>query len=149
MTINKPSAIFILADTNTPRKRPNSKATSAFKKLYWEDATQEQREKGLWVQSLKGTFTYLFETEEEKQERWLDKQYHMRKMLNYILENYNMDVYNEVVKVYKDEFDKYEVDTDFKFPHCRYAGGQCDLFCPYYRGDCHYEEILDAVVTAM
>lgn len=148
--ISTSAAAFIMADSETPNKRPGSKAGLLIKRLYWDDATQEQRDTHTWICSGDRTYTILPLTEEEEQERWLDRQYHMRQMINYILENFGIAVYNEVITSYKDEFEKYNVKIDNDFPHCKYAAGQCDLFCKYYkRGGCCYEEVLDAVVTAM
>ena len=127
---------YFFADVNTPQRRPESKVKAGPRILMWEDATQEERDKYIWIEDkrLMGSKTYCFvpPTAAEVEDKYLDRQYHMRLMLNYILENYGIDMYNKVVKEYKERFEEYDVNVDKAFPHCKYAAGQCDLFCKYY-----------------
>ena len=150
MIISGVSAAYITADAEVPNKRPDSKAGPRMKKLMWEDATQEQRDNLMWFKTMLGTYTLLSHTKEEEHEIWLDKQYHLQEMLKYILKHNGLDTYFKVYNFYKDRFDEYQVTVDNEFPHCKYADGQCDLFCKYYKsGNCWYETRLDQTVTAM
>ena len=139
-------AAWVLADANSPNKRLDSKGFPCIKRLMWEDATQEQREKLTWIKGLRGTYAFVHPTKEEEKEIWLDRQYHMRQMLYYILENYGIDIFNKVIERYKAAFDKYDVNTNIDFKHCEYAG-QCDLFCPFYCGGCQFNDALDQTVV--
>ena len=137
---------FASASLNAPTRRPNSKKISRLVRLWWRDATQEQKEdKNLvWMNSTHGIYCFLPLTEADAKELWLDNQYHAREMLKYILEHYDINTYNKVTNAYKDEFERYGVQTK-----CCDVDGQCNLLCPYYRGGCRYEEVLDAVVGGM
>ena len=150
MIINSITAAYLNADCAVPNKRPNSKVKHRTKRLFWDDATQEQKDNLTWIQTLLGTYTIIPNTKEEEHEIWLDQQYHLQQMLDYILNNYGFDTYNKIIDIYKDRFDEYEVEINNDFLHCKYADGQCDLFCKYYKcGGCRYEERLDQTVRAM
>ena len=136
------NAARFTADMNTGRIRPGNKKIRRTPFIDWKDATEEQKETLKWCTfNDRGrnawTQAYLPFTEEEKQIRKDNELYHYEKMFKYILENYGND--------YADKFAKECVEKDMEvsieaYPRCKYAEGQCDIFCNFYiRGECNYE----------
>lgn len=126
------------ADMNTGRIRPGNKKIRTMPFIDWKDATEEQKETLNWC-IFDDTWkqAYFPFTEEEKQIRKDNELYHYEKMFQYLLENYG----NGYAFRFAEECIKKDMKLSIKaYPHCKYAEGQCDMFCNFYkRGECNYE----------
>jgi len=121
----------------------------AFPKIYWEDATEEQRQDKdiMWVTApmFGKTRKYFLRsyTNEEKEIIKKREKWRLEQMFDYILKVYGWEY---AIKFYQDsswsdKFKKYNIVIDTRIPHCKYANGQCDLFCEYLSsGRCEYAE---------
>lgn len=133
------SAAKLNADFRSPDIKPGNPHIPYYKRIMWDEATQEQKDTLNWVTSLisgrENKSAVLPLTPQEKKILAENKHYHQEQMYIYLLENYGNDYAHKFLE---------EVAlnrTDLKiYPHCKYANGQCDMFCDYYKeGVCIYE----------
>ena len=123
-------AVFF-ADINTKRAPSRDLLVDRFRRIRWEDATDEQKENLLWVKYDKTLTAHLPLTEAEQEQIKKNDAFHKDEMYKYLLSNYGVD--------YADRFAKHHmIKTDL--PQCAYTHGQCNLLCDYFKkGKCSYE----------
>lgn len=129
-------------------KSPNQRKMET---ITWDEATEDERENGLWFSGPFGNEKKMFKRHSEEELKQIEEdtktwmQAKLNFMFNYILEHYNY----EYAKFFYDcdswheKFIKYDVKIDFNtIPHCKYSkDGQCDLFCPFIsKKGCTYSE---------
>lgn len=129
-------------------KRPGGKVINPYSKLRWEDASEEIRKDPNvnWYtrDSLmygKEIYTFRKPTKEEKREIFLNNQWKIKEQFKYILKKYGWKIAEKFYIVKKNVFEEFEIEINFNIiPHCEYSKEkQCDLFCPYFKGNCKYE----------
>lgn len=117
----------------------------AIPKIYWEDASEEERKTGNWItfynkSPQKYTWSqqkYKFRehTEAELQELENYEIKRLKGMYKYLLDNYGwiiaQDFYN--TPEWNKKFKNYNLKMENNLPHCKYTEeGQCNLFCDFY-----------------
>lgn len=142
MVIKGYAAAKLMADMNTPTVKPgNKKIPRNHSVVYWDDATDKQKKELKWCSiscgGIKNKFARIELTQEEKEMLADNTKYHYMEIFKYLLNNYGND--------YALQFWEECIEKDVRFelnayPHCKYANGQCDIFCDYYKeGVCIYE----------
>ena len=145
MVIKGYAAAKLMADMNTPDVRPGNKRIPRNHSLvFWENATDEQKKELKWYSVLYGggvkkKFAHIELTQEEKEMLADNTKYHYMEIFKYLLDHYGND--------YALQFWEECIEKDVRFelnayPRCRYANGQCDMFCDYYKeGVCIYDKV--------
>ena len=120
----------LLATLEAPNIRPGGRYIDRFRRIKWEDATEEQRKNLTWIRfGLNGPKTaHLPLTPEEKEEIKLNEQYHKEQVCKYLLEHFNIEFAKQYAKTNN-------VNIDLNVPYCLHDN-QCNLFCPFYEGRC-------------
>jgi hypothetical protein len=142
-------AIILEADMAIPQIRPGGNKMINYNQrmIFWETAPTAMKEdpsvewRTVWGKKM--ALRRL--TDEEKAEMKLNQAWRIEEMFNYILKKYGWKsaykFYN--IKSWRKKFDDAGFVPNFKIPHCKYEeGGQCDLECPFFKGECVYEEDL-------
>ncbi len=132
-------AAVLQAETSIPPIRPGGKYVSRHPKVLWEDATEEMRKdsKRVWFTSLMfPKFTFRKHTEEEKEELRLNQEWRANEIVKYLSNYYGWSYAEQYAQEHNDI-----VKVELRIPHCRgMENAQCDLFCPYFKGYCIYQE---------
>ena len=144
MVIKGYAAAKFMADRNTPTVKPgNKKILRDYSLIYWENATDEQKKKLKWYLvscgGIEKKFAQIKLTQEEKEMLADNIKYHYMEMFKYLLEHYGNDYALQFWEECIEEDVRFEMNV---YPHCKYAEGQCDIFCDYYKnGVCIHETI--------
>ena len=137
MLVQGYGAAILTAEMSIPSVRPGGKKIERFKKVYWEQATEEMKKdsKRVWFTSHLGPnarkFTFLKPTKEEEEEMRLNEEWRKREILRFIFENFGPE--------YADKYAEENKMDKLIEPHCR-VDGQCTLSCPFFKNKCNYQE---------
>lgn len=125
------AAARFVAEMTVPRTRPGGMEVNLNKVLKWKDASEEQRNdpRIMWVtgpmKDRKITFIKL--TDEEVKEKELNEEWRRKEIYKFLRDKYEGAGYEKI-------FEK-EQNGD-PSPACFISNGQCNLFCPYWKGEC-------------
>lgn len=126
------NAACLMADLHTKTAPSADKVVDRFRHIDWEDATEEQRKKLLWVNNCGHKSAHLPLTPQEKEQIRLNTIFHYEEMYKYLYKNYG---YEYAERFYED---KQLTCKKIKAPLCntKQEKGQCNLFCPYFNKGC-------------
>lgn len=133
-------AARLMADFHSPKVQRKEDIVDRFARIKWKDASEEQRKNLNWIEDFQGNKTaHLPLTEEQKIQLNKNKQYHYRKMYEYLIKNYGWE-YGE--RFYQE---KGLNCSKIKFELCKtpLEKGQCNLLCHYYKKGCSLKEGLN------
>jgi hypothetical protein len=142
-TVTGVNAAIMDAEMKVPRYRPNSMRVNPHEIIYYDDAPEKlKNDPTVWWIKLNGRkHTIKRLTDEEKEDLRLDKEWRLIEMFNYILEHYGWKTADFFCNksTWKEKFENAGIVPDLIIPHCKYTkDGQCDIFCPYFKGGCGF-----------
>ena len=130
------SAACLMADLHTNTAPSADKVVNRYRHIKWEDATEEQKEKLLWINGPLGKRASVPLTPQEKEQLKLNTIFHYEEMYKYLYNNYG---YEYAERFYKD---KQLTCSKIISQYCetKQEKGQCNLFCPYFKQRCMLKE---------